>query len=125
LWLLVGGAIAAGVAVDAVMFPMARHAPAGGPYLTVPVALAAAAVLVLMTTAGVALYLRWVDELEYQHNLAAFSVGFLFNIAAFIGWYVLSQAAIVGRPDAFVLFVSSGAVAALVYCWMKLKAHFG
>ena len=125
LWLLIGCAIAAGVAVDAVIIPMAKHAPAGGPYLSVPAAVIAAAVLVLIATGGVGLYLRWVDELDRQHNIAAFSIGFLFNISAFIAWYLLSEAAVVPRPDAFVLFVSSAAVAALAYCWMKVRTHLG
>jgi hypothetical protein len=77
-----------------------------------------------MTTVGVAFYLRWADELEYQHNLIAFSVGFLFNISAFITWFLLSMTGTVGYPDSFALFLSSAAVATLAYGWMKLKAYF-
>jgi hypothetical protein len=125
LWLVFLSFVAIGAAVDAVLIPIARHAPHGGPYLPSTIAIVAATVLVLMGTAGVWLWLRSVDELDRQHNLIACTIGFLFNISAYAAWYLLSLAAIVGRPDPFVLFVSSGAVAALAYCWMKVKAPFG
>jgi hypothetical protein len=82
LWIVILTAIAIGAAIDAILIPMMRHAPPGGPTLPPLVGSIAAIALVLLLNVGTWIYLRFADELEYQDNLVAFSIGLLFNLSA-------------------------------------------
>jgi hypothetical protein len=125
LWFLMLAVIAICAIVGAALISASHHASAGGPFVQPAVAIAGAAILVILLTGGVWVYLQWVDELEYRHNLSAFSIGFLFNLSAFIAWHLLWAGGMVHRPDAYLLFVSTAAVSGLAYLWMKVRAHFG
>lgn len=121
LWMLVLVAAAAGVAIDVALVPMVRGGSAGGPPLP-PVAAATAAVLmVALLYGGTWLYLRLADELERQDNLIAFTIGFLFNIGAFIFWNFLALGGLAPPPEAYALFLSTAAVGALAYGLLKLQ----
>src|SRR5258708_5954637 len=81
LFMVVGGS---GGEIDAALLRMIRHSPQAGPPLPAAAAVVAALLLLLLLYGGVSLYLRLADELERQDNLIGFSVGFLFNIGAFL-----------------------------------------
>jgi len=117
------GVVAIAVAVYAVLIPMSWHASGGGPPVPPIVAMTGAAALVLCLTAGVWAYLRVVDELEYRDNLVAFSVGFIFNVSAYVGWIVLRAGGLVPRLDASLLSTGTAVAAALAYIYLKLRAY--
>jgi hypothetical protein len=122
---LVGSVLAIAIVAYAILIPMSRHAGAVGPALPPAVAIAGAIALVLCLTVGVLVYLRIVDELEYRDNLASFSIGFIFNMSAYVAWTVLHAGGVAPRLDGGLISVASACVAALVYVWLKLKAHLG
>jgi hypothetical protein len=124
LWIVIIAMIAIGAAIDATLIPMMRHAPAGSPMVPPLVAGIAAVALVLVLNVGTWIYLRFADELEYQDNLVAFSVGLLFNLSAYIGWLLLYLGGLAQRPSADVLFLATGVGTALAYGWMKLRRGF-
>jgi hypothetical protein len=121
LWLLIGAIVIAGGALDAILLPMARHPADAVPVLPPAAAVIAAAILVLLLWGGTWLYFRVADELERTDNLVAFSMGFVFNIGAYIAWYMLSLGGLASRPEAQPLFISTAGVSALVYVWLKLR----
>lgn len=67
------------------------------------------------------LYLRLTDEVDFQDNLTAFSVGFLFNISASIVWIMFYLGGFTIAPAANWLFLSTFVVAGLTYGWTKLR----
>jgi uncharacterized membrane protein YhaH (DUF805 family) len=121
LWIVILTAIAIGAAVDAILIPMMRHAPAGAPTLPPLIGSVAAVALVLLLNLGTWIYLRFADELEYQDNLVAFSVGLLFNLSAYVAWLMLNFGGLAPRPSADLLFLSTGIATALAYGWRKLR----
>jgi hypothetical protein len=121
LWLLFGSIMTLGAVVDAVLIPMIRRAPPATSALPPAAAVTGALMFVLLLNGGSWLYLRHVDELEYQDNLVAFSVGFFFNISAFLAWFFLWIGGLAPRPEAFILFGGTFVVGALAYCFLKAR----
>jgi hypothetical protein len=121
LWTVFLAVCAIGLAVDLVLISMARHAPASGPLLPPLAASVGALILVLLLNVGCWFALRLGDEVEYQDNLLSFSIGFLFNISAWVAWPLLSWGGLAPRPDFDLLTVASVAVAGLAYASLKLR----
>ena len=88
-WGLIAAVVAAGAALDAIVIPMLRPAPAGEAMLPPMVAVVGALIFILLINAGCWIYLRIADELERRDNLVAFTVGFLFNLSAYMAWFML------------------------------------
>ena len=121
LWILVLAVAAIGLVTDGAVFLLSRGVSTGGPPMLPAVAVIAAATLLLLLFGGVWLYLRLADELERRDNLIAFSVGFLFNLGAYIAWYCWFLGGLAPRPQAGALFLSTAAVATLAYGVLKVR----
>lgn len=120
-WILLGTVIAIGVALDAMLLPVIGKAPLGASPLPAAVAVGAAITLLALLYGGVWMYLRVADEVERQDNLIGFAAGYLFNIGAFVLWYLLALGGLTGRPEAFPLFVSTAGAGLLGYGFMKAR----
>lgn len=125
LWLLYAALTLLLVAVDAVFWSMMHHTAPGQPRLSPTAGIVGATLSVLLLNSGVLLHFHYADELDGRHNLIAFSVGFLFNLSAWIAWLFLSTAGLAPKPVAGVLTLSSALASGVVYASMKIRAYLG
>lgn len=121
LWMLIVAVAVVVAGIDATLHAIRYHAPSGGYSLPPFVAIGSAVLLVWTLLGGSWLYLRLTDELDVHDNLIAFSVGFLFNISAYIIWVMLFLGGLAIPPAANWLFLSTGVAAGLAYGWIKIR----
>lgn len=83
------------------------------------------AIAVIGFTAGCLLYLRAMDEVEIRDNLVGGIGGLYVYVIGFPTWWLLWRGGAAPAPNAWVIYLSSLGVAALVYIWRRTLGTLG
>ncbi len=86
-----------------------------------PVAVAGAVLITAALTMGSVLYFRAVDELERSANYWSSTIGLYAYILAYLDWFLLWRAGMVGEPSHAILFAFTVLVSASAYLWRKFR----